>query len=290
MTDHSTSSNGGLTSQGSGQRRALRLRTRGVAVGPVIRLVSPEDLGEILKPFVFLDLADIPPGPANAMRWHPHSGIGTLTIILRGQSEYRETTGVHGGLRPGGIEWMASGRGMWHTAAAVGNENLQGFQVWLLLPPGSDLQPSASMYLTDAEVPRKDGVRVILGAWEGVRSPIAAPPETTLLDASIPSGGRWTFAPPHGQEICWLALYSGVLRCGSLEACAGDLLVFEDGPLPVEFDSDEGAGFIIGSAQRSPYPLHVGRHSVHVSAKALAEGEAEIARLGAELRDRGMIR
>jgi len=270
-------------------RRGVRLRTHGRAMGPIVRLVSPEDLGEILKPFVFLDLADIPPRPGGGFGWHPHSGIATLTIILEGQNEYRETTGVHGGLRAGGLEWMASGRGVWHTAAAVGRENLKGYQVWLLLPPGADLQPPASTYRNDEEVPRKDGVRVILGDWEGLHSPLPAPPGSTLLDVSLEAGRTWSFAPPAGHQVGWLALHSGALRYGDQEARAGDLLVFEDGTSPIDLKTAEGAGFIIGTAERSPYPLHVGRHSVHVSAEALAAGEAEIARLGQELRARGVI-
>jgi redox-sensitive bicupin YhaK (pirin superfamily) len=270
-------------------RRSVRLRTRGRALGPIVRLVSPEDLGEILKPFVFLDLADIPPRPGGGFGWHPHSGIATLTIILEGENEYRETTGVHGGLKPGGLEWMASGRGVWHTAAAVGRTNLKGYQVWMLLPPGADLQPPASTYRKDEDVPRKDGVRVILGEWEGLRSPLPAPPGSTLLEVSLEAGRTWSFAPPGDQQVGWLALHSGALRYGDEEASAGDLLVFEDSASPIELQTSEGAGFIIGSAERPPYPLHVGHYSVHVSAEALAVGEAEIARLGQEMRAKGLI-
>lgn len=269
--------------------RAIRMRTRGRAMGPIVRLVSPGDLGDLLKPFVFLDLADIPPRAGGGFGWHPHSGIATLTIIHEGQNEYRETTGTHGGLRPGGIEWMASGRGVWHMASAVGSTNLKGFQVWLLLPPGPDTQPPASMYLNAENVPGRGGVRVILGAWEGLNSPIDAPPETTLLDIALPAGAQWTFAPPKGQELCWLAVHKGALRYGEETASAGDLLVFEDGAESLEFASSTDAGFIIGSAHRSPYPLHIGNHSVHVSAEALVAGEAEIARLRTENRAKGIF-
>jgi hypothetical protein len=36
--------------------RSVTYRTRGRAYGPIVRLMSPSDLGEVLKPFVFLDL------------------------------------------------------------------------------------------------------------------------------------------------------------------------------------------------------------------------------------------
>ena len=59
--------------------RSIGLRTRGVVHGPITRLISPQDIGERLKPFVFLDFfsANITPGFGFGM--HPHSGIATLT-------------------------------------------------------------------------------------------------------------------------------------------------------------------------------------------------------------------
>ena len=43
---------------GVANRRIVH-RTRGERDGPITRLMSPEDLGEVLKPFVFLDLFEV---------------------------------------------------------------------------------------------------------------------------------------------------------------------------------------------------------------------------------------
>src|ERR1043166_2573564 len=60
--------------------RSIVQRTRGGTHGPVTRLMSPSDLGEILKPFVFLDLFDHEGAPFDG-GLHPHSGIATLTYV-----------------------------------------------------------------------------------------------------------------------------------------------------------------------------------------------------------------
>ena len=57
--------------------RAIIRRTRAQAHRPLTRLMSPSDFGEILKPFVFLDLFDHEGAPFNGPL-HPHSGIATL--------------------------------------------------------------------------------------------------------------------------------------------------------------------------------------------------------------------
>src|SRR5262249_15618172 len=61
--------------------RDITHRTRGHGGGPITRLMSPSDLGEVIKPFVFLDLADFPPWPpsgrgSRACRWR-RSGTPT---------------------------------------------------------------------------------------------------------------------------------------------------------------------------------------------------------------------
>jgi hypothetical protein len=55
------------------ETRALARRTRGRAQGPATRLMSPSDLGALLKPFVFLDLFEHD-GPPFEGSLHPHSG------------------------------------------------------------------------------------------------------------------------------------------------------------------------------------------------------------------------
>jgi len=76
--------------------RPIVLRTRGQAHGAVTRLVSPGDLGELMKPFVFLDYFETDPANAPKFGFHPHSGIATLTLILAGQAFYQESTDREG--------------------------------------------------------------------------------------------------------------------------------------------------------------------------------------------------
>ena len=92
--------------------RQIALRTRGHSHGRVTRLVSPGDIGELIKPFVFLDYFDADPATAPKFGFHPHSGIATLTVILAGQAFYKETTGREGVIETGGVEWMRASSGV----------------------------------------------------------------------------------------------------------------------------------------------------------------------------------
>jgi redox-sensitive bicupin YhaK (pirin superfamily) len=71
--------------------RRIAYRTRGRGHGPIVRLMSPSDLGEITKPFVFLDLFESDMRlMANAMALHPHSGIATVTVLTKGDVRFED--------------------------------------------------------------------------------------------------------------------------------------------------------------------------------------------------------
>src|SRR5258708_27405722 len=93
--------------------RQISLRSRGHSHGGLTRLVSPGDVGERIKPFVFLDHFDADPASAPKFGFHPHSGIATLTVILAGQAFYKETTGREGVIETGGVGWRRPRPGVW---------------------------------------------------------------------------------------------------------------------------------------------------------------------------------
>ena len=127
---------------------AIVHRTRGSTQGPVTRLMSPGDLGELLNPFVFLDLiCFIVTAAARGIGIHPHSGIATLTFMLEGDGGYEDTTGQQGVLRAGGVEWMRAGNGVWHTGGPVPGvtkigSKVLGFQLWVALPAAEENAPA----------------------------------------------------------------------------------------------------------------------------------------------------
>jgi redox-sensitive bicupin YhaK (pirin superfamily) len=269
--------------------REVVYRTRGDKRGPITRLVSPSDLGELIKPFVFLDLAVFEGGPRTPMDllWHPHSGIATVTVMLDGAVRVAETTGKRGVLPEGSIEWMRAGNGVWHTGEAEPG-NMKAFQLWVALPPELENGPFASHYVMPEDVPAKGPVRVILGEYLDMKSPIAAPPMTYLL-VSLKDGERWTYQPPMGHTVAWAAVSDGRGHA-SAPISSGEIAIFSEGPSPIDFVAEGATRFVIGSAPKHPHDLVLGNYSVHTSVDALAEGEAEILRIGDGLRANGTLK
>jgi redox-sensitive bicupin YhaK (pirin superfamily) len=80
-----------MTGADSLLQRRLVHRTRGSRHGPITRLMSPSDLGGVVKPFVFLDLFQAEGGLMD-MPVHPHSGIGTITVFTKGDVRFDEAS------------------------------------------------------------------------------------------------------------------------------------------------------------------------------------------------------
>jgi redox-sensitive bicupin YhaK (pirin superfamily) len=269
--------------------RRVMHRTRGSGHGPLTRLVSPSDLGQLIKPFVFLEHFDLPPKGQQSFGIHPHSGIATFTLLLSGSVAYEDTTGKHGVLPAGGLEWMRAGAGVWHDGRPADLARMHGLQLWVALPPELENAPPESQYIAPDEVPQEGPVSVALGRYGGSRSPVRAPAGINYLHVRLQDGERWRYEPPVGHTVAWVFAWSGHIE-GPEPVVAGELAVFEESNAPLEFLARGGTEFVLGSAVKHPHDLVLGYYSVHTSAEALERGEAEIERIGRRLRAEGRLK
>lgn len=257
-------------------------RHRGRAHGFIERLVSPGDLGEQLKPFVFLDHlhGDIPQGAG--FGWHPHSGIATLTYQLDADTLYEDTTGQRGRVEATGLEWMRAGGGTWHRGTIQpAGARAEGFQLWIALPPTLESGPSVGIYVRPADVPQVGNARVLLGEYQGQTCPIPVPSPLRYLDVVLAAGERWTLPVPAEHDVAWLLVYRGEARVAG-EPTADELAVL-GGAGELALEATTPARVLIGTARRHAHALVLGTHSVHTSPEALARGVAKIDEVGHEL-------
>src|SRR5258705_10510047 len=272
------------------QRPGFRIarRTRGQSHGPITRLVSPSDFGRLLKPFVFLDLFDTQGNPFNGFGLHPHSGIATLSFVAEGSVSYADTNGATGLLTAGGLEWMRAAGGVWHGGGAGEPGRTRGFQLWIALPPELELGPSESVYLAPEVIPHDGPARVLLGSYGTATSSIKAPSPMDYLAVRLEAGERWSYQPPAGHTVLWIAVGMGSLLVPD-ELQQGELAAFSPSSAAIEFEAESNAEFVLGSAVPHDYDLVLGSHSVHTNIKALREAEARISAIQTRLIQQGKL-
>ena len=268
--------------------REIAFRTRGTVMGPITRLVTPSDVGKMIKPFVFLDVFDTNPNPPREIGFHPHSGIATVSLLFQGKFRYMETSGTEGVLDTGSVEWMRASKGVWHGGISYGEENVQGYQMWVALPPELEIAECEAFYCDAENIAAEGPARVILGQYGKTASIIPAPPGMNYLDVQLKAGEQWTYHPPKGHTLGWLTFQKGQLHVPSFIE-AGELVVFEESEEPIHIEAIDDTRFVLGSAVKHPHELFCERSSVHTNEDALRMGQAEIERIGQTLRAEGML-
>src|SRR5260221_5796278 len=245
--------------------RKIAHRTRGYGHGPIVRLMSPSDLGEELKPFVFLDLfeADMR-NLAGSMPVHPHSGIATVTVFTTGDVTFDDPHLGHGTIGYGDVEWVRAGRGMWHgkELSAGSSAAVQGFQLWIALPPDLENAEPEVQYVGTGGMPIIGPARLIVGAYAGARSPVRSPHGVNYLLTSLKPGERWTYEPPLGHLISWVAVGKGALTAGGALGEGGPPpLLKRGGPKKVGGPGRAGGNLLFRGPRPPPNPRHPRSHS-----------------------------
>lgn len=201
------------------------------------RIIGSPELN-MLDPFLLLDAfgSDDPDDYIAGFPPHPHRGFETVTYLLAGIMQHRDSAGHTGTLRAGGVQWMTAGRGIEHSEMPK-QENglLSGFQLWVNLPSEQKMGKPRYQEYEPEEIPletRDDGteVRVIAGTTsEGTTGPvhqIAAQP--IYFDVTLPDGAAFEEAIPAGHNA-FVYLIEGTLRIGEETVPANTLAVLADG-------------------------------------------------------------
>jgi len=270
------------------QPRKIVRRTRGNRHGPITRLMSPSDLGQVLKPFVFLDLFDMEHATFQGMGLHPHSGIATVSYLFEGSVRYEDSTGATGVLPAGGVEWFKAAHGAWHGGGLDETGRARGFQLWLALAPDHELGPVENVYLDPDAVARDGPARVLVGTHGGATSSIKAPASVNYLAVRLLAGESWRYQPPVDHTVGWVSLSTGRLRVPE-RVEPGELAIFEPSTDAIDFHADSDSEFVLGSAAPHAHDLVLGQYSVHTSVATLHAGEQRLREIRHRLQKEGRL-
>jgi hypothetical protein len=192
---------------------------------------------------------------------HPHRGFETVTYMIHGAMEHRDSLGNRGRLGPGSVQWMTAGRGIIHSEMPKQQDGLMwGFQLWVNLPSRmkmikpryQDIDPArvAETHIDDA------AVRVIAGEAGGRTGPvtdIVTAPQ--MLDVTVPARGtsRHTLPPGHNA---FAYVFDGVVKLGAsgTRVERGNIVVLGPGD-QLTARSDEGGRFLLLAGQPIGEPV-----------------------------------
>jgi quercetin 2,3-dioxygenase len=212
---------------------------------------------DYLDPFLLLDHfgSDNPDDYLAGFPMHPHRGIETVTYMLSGRVNHKDSMGNSGTIGAGDVQWMTAGRGIMHEEMPKPHEGkMEGFQLWVNLP--AKLKMTAPRYrdinstnIPELELPDGVKIRLIaghLGTTSGAVTDIYADP--TYLDVTLSPEAKFSH-PVLTGHTAFAYLFRGM---GSFDeqghtAEAPQLVIYEDGDAVNIQASAQGARYLLVS-------------------------------------------
>ena len=212
--------------------------------GFVVRRPFPTSSLSYLDPFLLFDHmgpAEFGPGEGTGTPWHPHRGFETVTYLLEGDLEHRDSMGNHGYLRDGDTQWMTAGSGVLHkegpsAAAQQAGGRTHGLQLWVNLPAALKMTAPAYQDLRAEEnaVDERPGatIRVIAGELFGLTGPGRTRTPISYAHVTLDSDAVVSTPLPAGHVVLAYPLTGG-FRIGDAEVGEDVLAVIEGDQLTI---------------------------------------------------------
>lgn len=213
-----------------------------------VRRALPTARRRLVGPFIFFDRigpAVLKAGEALDVRPHPHIGLSTVTYLFDGEITHKDSLGTDLVIRPGDINLMTAGRGIVHSERSPENlrgnpSSISGVQTWLALPEYLEETEPDFAHIEKSALPEfeADGVtgRLVIGNFEGMKSPVKVPADTLYLDIRLAPGSRFSLPVRWEERAAYLLSGSVSVEGTAFEAdqllvlSPKDGIVFEAGP------------------------------------------------------------
>lgn len=234
--------------------KVLQAESKGRTVAGVVNSIETLEGGGFLvhrpfpthaisefDPFLLLDEMgpmELGPGEAKGAPDHPHRGFETVTYVLSGDLEHKDSSGHAGRLRAGDVQWMTAGAGVVHSEMPSAEFERQGgrmhaFQLWVNLPKTDKMMKPRYQEIPSAQIPKAvsaDGlvtVNVIAGEALGQKAVIETRTPIVYLHFVIKPGGSVTQSVP-GAYNTFAYVVEGEGKFGSEEerGVDGQMILF----------------------------------------------------------------
>lgn len=127
---------------------------------------------ETYDPILMLDSFDStnPEEYTAGFPMHPHRGIETISLIVKGNMVHKDSLGNQDQITDGEVQWMTAGSGILHEETLPASERLLGLQLWLNMPAKDKMSPPEYHSIKKdeiEEIPIQGGtLRLISGSYK----------------------------------------------------------------------------------------------------------------------------
>jgi quercetin 2,3-dioxygenase len=239
--------------------------------GFLVRRPFPKASFSDFDPFLLLDEMgpmDVAPGEAKGAPDHPHRGFETVTYLLSGDMQHKDSGGHAGRLRAGDVQWMTAGAGVVHGEMPSpeflrDGGRMHGFQLWVNLPRQDKMINPRYQEIPSARIPKAtsaDGlvsVTVIAGEAMGQKAVIETRTPIIYLHYRLEPGGVATQQVPHGYNaFAYVVDGAGLFGAEGERGADGQMVMFAPDGDEVRIENSADADTILEVLLIAGVPLN----------------------------------
>lgn len=242
-----------MSSPATGGPEELVLTARRVYLGKTTEVsrALPDREVRMIGAWCFLDHygpEDVSDGPGMQVWAHPHTGLQTVSWLLEGEIEHRDSVGSHGRIRPGELNVMTAGRGIVHSELSPSGKppTMHGLQLWVALPEADRAGAPGFRAFIDLPELRLSGARgqVLVGDVNGVRSPARGHTPLCAADITLEPGADVTLTVDPGFEH-GVFVVEGTVQVESTPAAVDQLVYLGTDRRTVRLRSGDGGRVVL---------------------------------------------
>jgi quercetin 2,3-dioxygenase len=224
--------------------------------GFIVNRSFPTNSISYVDPFLLLDEMgpmDFKPGEAKGAPDHPHRGFETVTYLIEGIFEHKDSSGNSGKLNAGDIQWMTAGSGVIHSEMpevefSKKGGRLHGFQLWVNLSQKDKMTTPYYQDIPSSEIPvvklleDSGHVKVIAGEAFDVESAIRTKIPIQYLHFTLNPGSEIIhLIQSNYNAFVYVISGEGTFGDGEKYAKRGNVIIFNSDGENIKIKSSKDA-------------------------------------------------
>lgn len=193
----------------------VKLQSMKIGDGFRATAIRGGEMAKPIDPFLGVDHAYM---STPTFQPHPHAGFSAVSYLFEDSTTgilNRDSRGTQNLIKAGGLHWTAAGRGIVHEEIPAKNGKMvHMLQIFVNLASHKQSADAFALSIDPNDVPvvKSKGVfiRVPLGSYGEVSSPLQAPTNVTLLDITLDDGAEISIPIATGKSAFVLPIIGNV--------------------------------------------------------------------------------
>lgn len=220
----------------------------------------------MVGPFIFWDQmgpGEFLTGKGVDVRPHPHIGLSTVTYLLDGSLDHKDSLGTSSRILPGEINLMSAGKGIVHSERTGEDirkipSKLFGIQSWLAQPKSLEESEPSFQNHKEEDLPfyndKNTQIKLIMGDFHGLKSPVKTDWETLYAEVMLDKGT--SFEIPASTEERAIYTLKGEIEISQTKYNPNQMMVLAPGKQVIIKANENVHMMILGGAAMDG-PRHI---------------------------------